>query len=903
VNNHQPPIIRHFGGVMENNYLLLMQQNNTQLAEQYFDGDTLASSVFLDKYAARDTQGELLEHSPDEMLRDRIAPEFASRLWTRLRKDLTEKKLEKLSEKGKEKLYYLSMLSVGDLSKYIFENYFDHFKKIIPQGRVLAGLGIKESYRSLSNCLRLPSPSDSYSGIMYVDTMLISAAKRGCGYGLGISNLRPGGNPVANAAGRTTGAVSFMQRYSNSTGEVAQKGRRGACLIDIHINHPEVVEFIQAKSDDSSITEANISIKVTDRFMQKVENKEKFLHIFPINTSIAEKDEAALIDKSYNKHTTHGDYCIKSTDANEILDMAAANACRWGCPGLQFIDTVVGYDPSSAYPQYQIDGTNACGEQPMSVYETCRLLALNLSSFIVNKFTDNASVDLISLYDAAYFQLIIGDILIDMEIEYIDRIISKIESDDEPMEEKAIELTLWKNVKDITQRARRVGCGITGLGDAMAYVNVPYGSVESMALTDCMMMEKMRAELDASIDLAIISGTFDGYSYTQEFPNGKGYNAFYNMLLAKFPEQVERMKLYGRRNTNWSTIAPCGSVSILAQSTSGCEPLFSPYYVRKVKVSEYDAPESLKHTMIDHNGITWREELVMHRGLVEFAKTKNISITLDNIQEVAKQSPYSGSLAHNISPSKRLAIQSILQEYTTSAISSTLNLPKGTTPDVVKDIYMESWRHGLKGQTVYIDGSKGNVLTDLSNAKDDKKHDNAMRPSSMPCNIHHLTVNHKKYYAVVGIINDKPYEIFTGLNEPSAEDPNKITICKNASQGRVVKVGSGKYNLETECSDGKISYPLAGKHDDPQVEAITRLVSILLRKNIEVELIVEQLNKTDAHIFEFAKVIGRVLKKYIKDRELSNEGAMDGCDTPSVCQIVMQEGCKMCKACGRGKCG
>lgn len=851
----------------------------------YFNGDEFCAGVWYRKYRKDG------EETPDDMHK-RLAKEFA-RIEKKYQDDEKEiskmlDNLDKISEYGKSRTH----LTEKDIYKL-----FRKFKYIIPQGRVMAGLGVEESYRSLSNCLRLPPPKDSYSSIMYTDTMLVSAAKRGCGYGLGLSNLRPSTAFVSNAANSSTGGASFMDRYSNSTREVAQKGRRGACLLDMSIFHPDVLEFITKKKDRTKVTGANISVKLYDEFMQAVEDDDDFILRWPCDTELPFK-----VDTPYNElvsATTNPQVYVKRIKAKEYWDEIIENAWDNAEPGLFFWDRVINYDPSSVYKQYFIDGTNACGEQPMAVYDTCRLILLNLYSFVKNPFTPEAEIDYEMLYKVSYEQLRLGDALVDLEIEYIDRIIKKIESDELPDKEKAIELDLWKNVKEMAESGRRVGCGITALADMLAAANIKYDSEEGMATIAKVMKTKMRGELHAGTDLAILRGSFVGWNPNLEYPFNTIHdetlygNDFYKTLMEEFPFEAGLMKIVGRRNVNWSTIAPAGSSSIIAQTedwpnmSSGCEPHFMPYYVRSSKVNPGD--DNVRVDYVDQNGDAWQEFPVMMGGFKQYCQTvlkDDVDLSVLSKQEVEdlyKASPFYGATANDINWINRVKIQGILQKYTTSAISSTLNLPKDVSKQTVSDIYFAGWKEGVKGLTIYRDGCRTGVLNATGSSNHFEYKDAVKRPKKLKAHAHSSVSRGEKYHVIVGLLDDKPYEIFIDNSDN-----------KYSSEGEIIKEARGKYVFK----NGGDPIDIRTFMTDEQ-EAITRLVSANLRHGTDVKFIVEQLQKTPGNIFSFTKSLARVLKKYIPDGESSTVSCLE-CGSG---KVIFQEGCSTCMECGSSKCG
>lgn len=857
----------------------------------YFNGDDFSAGIWKSKYADK---GEI---TPDDMHK-RMAKEFA-RIEINYSSGESNSRIKLLSFYGRNRQF---------LTEEKIYNLFKDFKYIIPQGRVMAGLGVKESYRSLSNCLRLPPPKDSYSSIMYTDTMLISSAKRGCGYGLGLSNLRPEDTFVSNAANTSTGAASFMSRYSNSTREVAQKGRRGACLLDMEIFHPDVLQFITAKVDRTKVTGANISVKLYNEFMEAVEKDEDFTLRFPCEMDVSkiQYTENYPYDEldSYKSHTGQEGF-VKRIKAKKYWDIIVDNAWENAEPGLFFWDRVINYDPSSVYSKYFIDGTNACGEQPMAVYDTCRLILLNLYSFVKNPFSENSEVDLDLVYKMAYEQMRLGDDLVDLEIEYIDRIIDKINSDDIPNKEKAIELSLWVNVKDIAQSGRRVGAGITALADMVAACGFAYDSNEGLNLVAEVMNTKMRAELDATIDLAILRGTFQGWDTNKEFVGvniGVGCNDFYQMILDEFPEQARKMSAFGRRNVNWNTIAPAGSTSIVGKTkrfsnlSSGCEPQFSCFYFRKKKINPDD--KDVRVDFVDQNGDSWMEYPVIMGAFKEWILYTESLLAPEQrsctnfgfedthreiIEQYYKESPWYNSTANDIDWKKRIQMQSILQKYTTSAISSTLNLPKDVTKETVSEIYFEGWKQGLKGITIYRDGCRTGVLSTEASKDQFEQKDAVKRPKELEAKTHYSTSKGEHYHIIIGFLSGKPYEIFID------DSDNKYS-----SEGIIVKEGRGNYVFK----NGGDPINIRAFMNDEQ-EAITRLVSANLRHGTDIKFVVEQLQKTPGDMFSFTKSLGRVLKKYIPDGSKASGKVCQECGSDAV---IFQEGCETCQNCGSSKC-
>lgn len=825
---------------------------------KYFNGDDFASQVWGSKYAAEG------EESPDDM-HLRMAKEFAK---VRFIKDTSK--------------------TLKSWEKYFF-NLFKNFGEAIPQGRVMAGLGVDESYRSLSNCLRLPPPEDSYSSILKVDTMLVSAAKRGCGYGVGLSKLRPYGATTSNSAKTSTGVLPFAERYSNSTKEVGQEGRRGACLEDLDIRHPESPEWATVKLDKNKLTGANISFKMWGDFMEAVKADEDYYLRFPVGITTKQIEaELESRDLPYGEMVNMSFGYVKRVKAKEVWDSAIHTVWSDGCPGLQFWDRFVNYDPCSVYPQYQIDGTNACGEQPMVIFDTCRLLVIALIRAIKNAFTSEAELDEDKLYNMCYTLLEVGDDLIDLEIIYLQRIIDKINSDKEDESTKAIELELWTKVLDMAKNGRRIGAGITGLADMLASVNLKYDSNEALAFTEKVMRIKFKAELNASIDLAIKYGAFEGWDATLE----KDGNDWYRMVETEFPEEWERMQLYGRRFVNFNTIAPVGTTSIVTpvieyfNMSAGCEPQFYLWFFRNKKVDKKEDP----HDFIDEVGIRWKQHPIIMGAFKDWLKinfdiTDFDILTKSELEEYYEKSPWFKATANDISWKKRIEMQSILQKYTTSAISSTINLPKDVKEEVISDIYLYAYEMGLKGITAYRDGSKGGVLVHekLDNNKFEY-HDAPKRPQDLNCEIFTTIAKGNKWNVVVGLFDEKPYEVFA------------INHFTNESSMILRKMKSGRYDLITKGGE-TYSESITSDMTDEE-SALTRMISTALRHGSSISFICQQLNKSHGSVVSFSKAVARVLSKY--DKIISNQ--KEKCSECGEEAIVYEEGCKKCMNCFTSKC-
>jgi len=842
------------------------------MLKAYFNNDELAMSVWQGKYSDK------ADVTPKDM-HERMAREFAR----------------------------VTKLSYDEIMVM-----FDHFKYIIPQGSIMATLGKNYKIASLSNCFVVGQPHDSYSGIMRKDEELVQLMKRRGGVGIDISTLRPANSPVTNAAGSSTGAVSFMDRYSNSTREVAQNGRRGALMISIDVRHPDVEHFINIKKDLTKVTGANISVMLRDDFMKAVTNNEDYVLRWPCDYD----NDEVLKNASDNYEQFNVDNITvytKKVNAKAIYDQIIQAAWASAEPGIIFIDKHWDYSPDTVYPEYKGITTNPCGEIFMGKYDACRLIALNLYSFVNNPFTKDARIDYQKLYEMSYNQQVLADGVIDLEVEHINRILDKIDNDRVNCDDPSIyntEYSLWENIRYITKSGRRTGCGFTGLGDMLAALRIKYDSNEALSIIEEVMKTKFKAELNASINMAEQYGAFIGFDANAEFDivrdnkdkitSIKGKNQFYQMLVDNFYPEVLRMIEQGRRNVSFSTVAPTGSVSILTQTTSGLEPLFNWGYMRRKKVNPGDSGVRVDFT--DQNGDTWMEYPVVHPKFINwysvFTSTPYDTaceiiqaMSNDEIQSLFALSPWYESTANDIDWTKRVEIQGIIQKYTTHSISSTINLPNEVTVDEVATIYTESWKKGLKGTTIYRDGCRTGVLVQIDAKKADvfEYRDAPKRPEELHVDIYHIKAKAEPYTILVGLLDRKPYEVFCIPN----------ILCSGYKTGFLKKKSRGVYNLTcTLDNEFSIVNDITKSMSDEQ-QAITRLISTSLRHGADIKFIVEQLLKTDGELNSFTKAIARTLKQYIPDGTTSTATCLD-CGSKA---IVYEEGCQKCKECGSSKCG
>ena len=818
---------------------------------KYFLGDTLAVDVWMDKYAIKDREGNFLEQDPSDM-HMRLSREFA-----RIERNyvVDPKNRSKLSEYGQQR---------KELDEEKIFEYFDHFTHIIPQGSIMANLGNPLIVGSLSNCVVLPELHDSYGGIMFADQQLVQLMKRRCGVGLDISSLRPANSSVSNAALTSTGAVSFMGRFSNSTREVAQSGRRGALMITMDIRHPDAKQFALAKQDIKKITGANISLKITDNFMTSVINNGEFIQQWPV-----ESDSPVF---------------QQTIKARELWNVIVKCAYATAEPGLIFWDRQHKYSTSSVYPQYKNISVNPCAEISTGPGDSCRLIAINLFGSVRNPFSKEAFFDYKKFYGVVYEAQRLSDDLVDLELEAIKKIFTTIENDPEPDYIKNTEKRTWAVLYESGKKGRRTGLGFTALADTLAALDLKFDSDKSLLQLDEIMRVKCQAEFDSSIDMAIERGRFNGFD-----PEIEKTSEFVQMLQKEFPKLVDRMIKYGRRNVSLSTVSPTGSVSIMSQTSSGIEPVYTLSYKRRRKV--VPGTENLRVDFIDESGDSWQEYEVVHPKL---AIWKTVTGKID-----IKDSPYFKSTAEDVDWTKRLEIQAIAQKYTTHSISSTLNLPMNTSIEKVQDIYMVAWKMGLKGITIYRAGSRSGVL--VSNLKENvfKENHAQKRPKYMSADVARFVNGKEKWIAFIGILNDRPYEIFTGLQEqfviPLYVEKGKIR--------RIKKNNSGKYDFLYFDKEGKeqVVENLHGAFN-PEFWNYSKLVSMILRHNVPVSYVVKIIDNLSFPevLTTWRSGVSRSLKKYMVDGTLVKGSVCTICGNTG--NMIFEGGCLVCRECGWSKC-
>lgn len=789
-------------------------------SQEYFGGDDLAATVFVDKYALRDDKSNILEKMPTDM-HWRLAREFA--------------RIER--NKFKDPLNEAEIFSL-----------FDRFTYIIPQGSVLYGCGNNYQIVSLSNCYVVESPQDSYGGILKTDQELVQISKRRGGVGIDLSTLRPKGSPTKNSSRHSTGVVSWMKRYSNSIREVGQDGRRGALMLTISVHHPDILDFINIKNDPTQVTGANISVRYTDEFLRAVENDEEYELRFPV-------DSTNVVGK---------------IPAKQVWDAAVYSAWNRAEPGILFWDRICSYNAIDCYAQdgYLTQSTNPCSELPLCPFDSCRLMIQNLYSYVVDPFTENAKFDSHLFYQHAKIAQRLMDDLIDLELEKIETIIDKIKNDPQSYEVKSTELNLWMRIHEKCRNGRRTGLGITAEGDMLAALGIKYGSDESIWMVETVHRLQKHASYESSIQMAAELGPFPIWDWEKE-----KNSPFLLQIKSERPDIYAAARHYGRRNIGNLTIAPTGSMSLLTQTTSGIEPLFmlEPYKRRK-KINPSDKNARIDFT--DPSGDSWQEFEVMHPKLkVWMEVTGNTNW---------RESPWFGACAEDLDWTQRVKLQAGAQCHTDHAISSTLNLPENVSLEKVDEIFRTAWKEGLKGITVYRKNCRTGVLVEKKELVTPtfKK-----RPKELLCDIYHVTIKGKPHTVCVSLSEGQPYEVLVIAEKTG----------RNLDRGKIVKRKRGWYDLYN--MEGEVLYENMTGWCANEEGNITRLISTLLRHQVRVDYIVDQLQKVSGeNINGFARSISRCLKHYIPDNTLKGEKCECGGE------LIYSEGCIRCPSCGHSKC-
>ncbi|QOR59313.1 vitamin B12-dependent ribonucleotide reductase [uncultured phage cr112_1] len=826
---------------------------------EYFKGDELAASTWRNKYAAEK------EQTPDDTHR-RLAREFA-----RVESDYHWKASNrmKLSNYGYQR---------PNLDEEAIYQLFKDFKYIIPGGSVMSGAGTGQLV-SLSNCFVIGSPKDSYAEIMKTRSQQAQLMKRRGGVGYDLSELRPRGAKVNNAAKSSTGAASFMDVCSDITNEVAQNGRRGALMLSMSINHPDIEEFITKKQDLTKVTGANISVKVTDEFMQAVmEDKDYWLR-YPVDCPNFEMLYSDNFEYNVLYSTDRGH--IKKVRARELWNTLMHCAWNTAEPGIMFEGAMHNYSPDGVYPDFKMIGTNPCGEIPMGPFDSCRLIHINLSSYIINPFTDKAHIDEELLYMHSYEAMRLADDLVDLEIEAVDRIIDIVKNDTDDTEFK-----LWSKIKETAIQGRRAGLGFTGLADAIAMLGLKYDSDEGISQVEQLMKVMFKGQLDSNIDMAIERGTFPAWNSVVEAESNSDWLKF---IRNNHLETWLKMAQFGRRNISWSTVAPTGTVSIMAGTSSGIEPIFLPFYQRKRKCMS----ESDRVDYVDKVGEKYTLFTVVHPNLKRWAiETMNYSESEVNEwslgvwKEVWKESPYYGSTAPEIDWRQRVKLQGVVQKYITHSISSTVNLAKETTEEEIADIYIEAWKQGLKGITIYRDGCREGVLTQVEKPKTIEGRQAPKRPKELEADYYQIKSKGEQFIVLVGLLNGKPYEIFAFRPLSSVNAPQH--------KGVITKIGKMHYSFTSEHM--KLEN-LQKANINIEEQAATLYSSMLLRHGVNIKYIVKTAKKVNDNITSFSSAMCRVLSKYIPNEEIKGEICPDCGGT-----LVREGGCIHCKDCGYSKC-
>ena len=829
----------------------------------YFGGDELAAGVWIDKYALKDSNGNIMEHTPEDMHR-RMASEFAR---------IEKRYVNPMSE---EKIF----------------NLFDHFKYVIPQGSPMAGIGNRDQVVSLSNCFVIGNEanSDSYGGIMKMDEEQVQLMKRRGGVGHDLSDIRPSGSHVQNCALSSTGVVPFMERYSNSTREVAQDGRRGALMLTISIKHPDSEKFIDAKMTEGKVTGANVSVKVDDDFMKAAASETPYVQQYPIQSE-------------------HPQY-QQEIDANKLWKKIIHNAWKSAEPGILFWDTI---QRESVPDCYKTDGfetvsTNPCGEIPLCPYDSCRLIALNLYSYVENPFTDKAYFNMPLFKEHVQCAQRLMDDLIDLELEKIDQILAKIEKDPESEDVKRVEKELWLKIRKQSTKGRRTGLGITAEGDMLAALNIRYGSDEGNAFSTEVHKQLALAAYRSSVTMAKERGAFPVYSCIKE-----GHNPFIQRIQKADPKLYEDMIRYGRRNIALLTIAPTGSVSICTQTTSGLEPAFNVYYKRRRKVNPNDMSIK-KNTVKDVMGDSFEEYIVFHQKFVTWAETQGYkyeqmtTMSEKELQELMQKSPYYKATAADTDYIKKVELQGSVQKWVDHSISVTVNLPSDIDEQTVADLYMKAWEVGCKGLTVYREGSRDGVL--ITASKDEKKPEkqekpkNFKRPKELQADVIHFKNNSEDWVAYIGLYNGEPYEIFTGKTGEES-----FILPKWVDHGIIVKNrhedGTKSYDFKYLDKAGyEVILRGLDRCFDQEFWNYAKMTSALLRNGIPVNnvvSIISGLNFRQESINSWRNGVCRALKKFVQDGTKQKGVECPNCHQHDTMEF--KEGCLVCSNCGYSKCG
>jgi ribonucleoside-diphosphate reductase alpha chain len=832
---------------------------------QYFKGDELAARVWVNKYAVKDSFGNIFEKSPEDM-HWRIANEVA-RIEAKYQNGLNAQQLYEL---------------------------LDHFKYIVPQGSPMTGIGNDFQVASLSNCfvIGIDGAADSYGGIIRIDEEQVQLMKRRGGVGHDLSHIRPKGSPVKNSALTSTGLVPFMERYSNSTREVAQDGRRGALMLSVSIKHPDSEAFIDAKMTEGKVTGANVSVKLDDAFMQAAVNGTPYKQQYPVDS-----DQPVF---------------TKDIDASALWKKIVHNAWKSAEPGVLFWDTIIRESVPDCYADlgYRTVSTNPCGEIPLCPYDSCRLLAINLYSYVVNPYTKEAYFDFdLFKKHVALAQCIMDDI-IDLELEKIEKIIAKIDSDPESEEVKEAEKHLWEKIYKKSGQGRRTGVGITAEGDMLAAMGLRYGTEEATEFSEQVHKTIALEAYRSSVNMAKERGAFAIYDSERE-----KNNPFINRLKEADPELYEEMKKYGRRNIACLTIAPTGTTSLMTQTTSGIEPVFMPVYKRRRKVNPNDPQTHVD--FVDETGDAFEEYIVFHHKFVEWMTVNGYDptkrYTQEEIDKLVEKSPYYKATSNDVDWLMKVKMQGRIQKWVDHSISVTINLPNDVDEALVNRLYVEAWRSGCKGCTVYRDGSRSGVLLSTQKDKKDKKEELPpckpptvveVRPKVLEAEVVRFQNNKEKWVAFVGLLDGHPYEIFTGLQD----DEEGISLPKSVTTGRIIKnideEGNKRYDFQFENKRGyKTTIEGLSEKFNKEYWNYAKLISGVLRWRMPIDRViklVDSLQLDSENINTWKNGVERALKKYVTDGTSAEGQKCPNCGNET---LVYQEGCLICKTCGTSRCG
>ncbi len=838
---------------------IFSQEEVYQATLDYFKGDDLAARVWINKYALKDSFGNIYEKSPDDMHK-RLAKEIA--------------RIEKKYENP------MSEAQIYELLK--------EFKHIVPQGGPMTGIGNDYQIASLSNCFVVGNEgnSDSYGGIMKIDQEQVQLMKRRGGVGHDLSHIRPKGSPVKNSALTSTGIVPFMERYSNSTREVAQDGRRGALMLSVSIKHPDSEQFIDAKMEQGKVTGANVSVKIHDDFMQSIESGTPYIQQYPIEA------KKPVFEKE--------------TNASKIWNKIVHNAWKSAEPGILFWDTIIRESVPDCYADmgYKTISTNPCGEIPLCPYDSCRLLAINLYSYVENPFTPEAKFNFDKFKEhVAYAQRMMDDI-IDLELEKIDAIIGKIDSDPEDDDIKQTERKLWEKIQTKAREGRRTGVGITAEGDMLAALGLRYGVEDATDFSEEIHKTLAVEAYRSSVNLAKERGSFTIYD-TEREKNNPMINRIREQDEALYKDMIK----HGRRNIALLTIAPTGTTSLMTQTTSGIEPVFMPVYKRRRKVNPND--KDVRVDFVDEVGDSWEEYIVFHHKFVTWMKSKghptDKQYTQEELDKLVAQSPYYKATSNDVDWLSKVRMQGRIQKWVDHSISVTINLPSDVEEELVGKLYFEAWKSGCKGVTVYRDGSRSGVL--VSNKKEEKKKDSkssfpTKRPDELEADVVRFQNNKEKWVAFIGLVGDLPYEIFTGLQD----DEDGILLPRSVTKGKIIKghdeEGNSRYDFQYENKRGyKTTIEGLSYKFNPVFWNYAKLISGILRHGMPIHKVVDtvtSLQLDNETINSWKAGVARALKKYIPNGTVAEGTVCGECGSSNV---IYQEGCLTCPDCGSSKCG